>query len=51
MQTKKVESQIICVLQKNQFCTLTEYSISKMLQNIFHGRDGIYGIWNILHSF
>lgn len=27
-----------------KFCILTEYGISKMLQNIFHGPDGIYGI-------
>lgn len=44
MQTKKMESQNICILQRNQFFILTEYGISKTLQNIFHGHDGIYGI-------
>lgn len=44
MQTKKMESQIICILQRKQFCILTEYGVSKMLLNVFHGLDGIYGI-------
>lgn len=41
-----MESQIIRILQRKEFCTLivTECGISKMLQNIFHEPDGIYGI-------